>query len=76
MTLEENGYEDFEFYQVIEPHLDVGLLPVMLNQLFDSEMKLTWKDAWIKPCHPQPLKKCGKVRKTHISSRICYLLGK
>lgn len=76
MTLEKNSCKDFEFYLVIEPQLDVGLLPDTLNQFFGSEMKLTWKDAWIKPCHPQPLKRYGKVGKTRIHSRICYLLGK
>lgn len=32
---------NFEFYLIGEPHLDIGLLPLMINEFFGSEVQLT-----------------------------------
>lgn len=66
---------NFEFYLIGELGLEVGLLPFILNELFGSEVQLTQKGAWIKPCHSKPEKNVTE-QGGYVPERICmYLLS-
>ena len=77
--LEATAVRNFEFYLIGEVCLEVGLLPFTLNELFGSEVQLTQKGAWIKPCHSKPEKNVtGQGGYVFLRESVCihYLPGK